>query len=337
MKAENKDPFPMLNSYSAKPSILVVDDIPENIDALKETLKNNYIVRPALNGALALKIAASDPKPDLILLDIMMPGMDGYEVMRHLRADDRTHGIPVIFVTAATDMESELKSIELGAVDYITKPFNPAIVRARVNTHLELRKARKKLEEQNQELKVKTELLEKLAKIDSLTGIPNRRHFDEMLEIEWSRALRNKSPLSLIVADIDHFKRFNDYYGHIDGDKCLCAVAQCLSSLLQRPADMMARYGGEEFVAILPLTDARGAALLAENWRAGVEELFIRHNKSDVADHVTLSIGYATLVPTRELVPYYLVGVADEMMYQAKDSGRNRVCGKELPPLDSGK
>lgn len=323
----------MLTSGFAKASILVVDDIPENIDALKETLKNNYIVRPALNGTLALKIAAADPQPNLILLDIMMPEMDGYEVMRRLRADDRTRGIPVIFVTAATDMESELKGIELGAVDYITKPFNPAIVRARVNTHLELRKARIRLEEQNQELKAKTELLEKLAKIDSLTGISNRRHFDEMLEVEWSRGLRNSSPLSLIVADIDYFKKFNDYYGHVDGDKCLCAVAQCLSSLLQRPTDMMARYGGEEFVAILPVTDVKGAALLAENWRAGVDELFIRHKKSDVADHVTLSVGYATMVPARELVPYYLVGIADEMMYRAKDSGRNRVCGRDIPPI----
>jgi len=323
----------MLNSAHAKPSILVVDDTPENIDVLKEALKKDYIVRPALDGATALKIASADPKPDLILLDIRMPGMDGYEVIRRLQADANTREIPVIFVTAASDIESELKGFELGAVDYITKPLSPAIVRARVCIHLELHDARKKLEKQNQDLKTQTDLLEKIVHLDSLTNISNRRHFDEMLEIEWSRGLRNKTPLSVIVADIDYFKGFNDHYGHVEGDRCLCSVAQCLSSLLQRPTDMVARYGGEEFVAILPVTDIKGAALLAENWRAGVEKLRIPHAVSGAADHVTISVGYATLIPAKDLVPYYLVGVADEMMYQAKESGRNLVCGKETPPF----
>lgn len=323
----------MLNSAPAKPSILVVDDTPDNIDVLKEALKKDYTVRPALDGATALKIASANPKPDLILLDIMMPGMDGYEVMRRLQADGNTREIPVIFVTAASGIESELKGFELGAVDYITKPFNPVVVRARVSTHLELHDARKKLEKQNQYLKTQTDLLEKIVHLDSLTNISNRRCFDKMLEIEWSRALRNKTPLSVIVADIDYFKGYNDHYGHIEGDQCLCSVARCLSSLLQRPTDMVARYGGEEFVAILPATDIKGAALLAENWRAGVEKLRIPHASSGVADHVTISVGYATLVPTRDLVPYYLVGVADEMMYRAKGSGRNLICGKETPPF----
>ncbi|MDH4284682.1 MAG: response regulator, partial [Gallionellaceae bacterium] len=145
-----------------KPSILIVDDTPANIDVLKETLKNDYIVRPALNGALALKIAAADPRPDLILLDIMMPEMDGYEVLRHLQADETTRGIPVIFVTAVSEMEGELKGLELGAVDYITKPINPPIVRARVNTHLALRDARVKLEEQNSKLNQERELTENI-------------------------------------------------------------------------------------------------------------------------------------------------------------------------------
>ncbi len=323
----------MLNSAHAKPSILVVDDTPDNIDVLKEALKRDYTVRPALDGATALKIALSDPKPDLILLDIMMPGMDGYEVIRRLQADDNTREIPVIFVTAVSDIESELKGFELGAVDYITKPFSPAIVRTRVSTHLELHDVRKKLKKQNQELKAQTDLLERIAHLDSLTGISNRRHFDKMLEVEWSLALRNKTSLSIIVADIDYFKGYNDHYGHIEGDQCLCSVAQCLSSLLQRPTDMVARYGGEEFVAIIPVTDIKGASLLAENWRTGVEGLRLPHAVSAVADHVTISVGYATLVPTRDLVPYYLVGVADEMMYHAKESGRNMVCGKEIPPF----
>ena len=193
----------MLNQAHKKSSILVVDDTPDNIDILKEALKKDYIVRPALDGATALKIASADPKPDLILLDIMMPGMDGYEVLRRLRADHNTRQIPVIFVTSASDIESELKGLELGAVDYIVKPFNPVIVRARVRTHLELCDAKKKLERQNLELKAKTDLLEEIVNLDSLTGISNRRHFDKVLDVEWSRALRNKLPLSIIVADID--------------------------------------------------------------------------------------------------------------------------------------
>ena len=310
-----------------------MDDTPDNIDVLKEALKKDYIVRPALDGATALKIASTDPKPDLILLDIMMPGMDGYEVLRRLRAGRNTRQIPVIFVTSASDIESELKGFELGAVDYIVKPFNPVIVRARVRTHLELCDAKKKLERQNLELKAKTDLLEEIVNLDSLTGISNRRHFDKVLEVEWGRALRNKLPLSIIVADIDYFKQFNDCYGHIAGDMCLCSVAQCLSSSLQRPTDMVARYGGEEFVAILPETDMKGTALLAENWRAGVAELRIPHSVSTVADHVTISVGYATTIPTRDQVSYFLVGVADEMLYQSKEMGRNLTYGKEIPPF----
>lgn len=323
----------MLNPTPAKPSILVVDDTPENIDVLIGALKIDYTIRPALDGVTALKIASSDPKPDLILLDIMMPKMDGYEVMRRLQMDDNTRQIPVIFVTAASDIESELKGFKLGAVDYITKPFSSAIVRARVGTHLELHDARKKLEKQNQELKTKSELLEKIANLDSLTGISNRRYFDEALEIEWSRAMRNNAPLSIIVADIDYFKGFNDHYGHIEGDKCLCLVAQCLSSSLQRPTDIVARYGGEEFVAILSGTDMKGAELLAENWRTSVEKLRIPHAASAASDFVTISVGHATMVPGRDQVPYYLVGVADEMLYQSKEMGRNQISGRKIPPF----
>ena len=323
----------MLSPSSHKPSILVVDDTPDNIDILKDALKRDYIVRPALDGATALKIASADPKPDLILLDIMMPKMDGYEVMRRLQADEDTRQIPVIFVTAISDIESELKGFGLGAVDYITKPFNPVIVRARVGTHLELREARRKLERQNRELQDKSDLLEEIVNLDSLTGISNRRHFDQVLEVEWSRAMRNNVTLSLLVADIDYFKKFNDRYGHVEGDKCLRSVAQCLSSLLQRPTDMAARYGGEEFVAILPDTDMKGAAQLAENWRAGVAQLRIPHDVSSVADHVTISVGYASITPAREQNSYFLVGVADEMLYQSKEKGRNLTCGKEIPPF----
>ena len=164
----------MPNPAKQKPSILIVDDTPENIDVLKETLKNDYIVRPALSGKSALKIAAAEPRPDLILLDIMMPEMDGYEVIRHLQAGEGTREIPVIFVTAIAEMEGELKGLELGAVDYITKPINPPIVRARIHTHLALREAKVKLEEQNQVLLHERELVE-----DIITSMRSTKSFDD--------------------------------------------------------------------------------------------------------------------------------------------------------------
>ncbi|NVZ08840.1 PleD family two-component system response regulator [Allochromatium humboldtianum] len=293
------------------PSILIVDDMPANIRVLADTLKSDYRVRVATSGAKALEIAAGSPPPDLILLDVMMPEMDGYEVCRRLKDDPRTSTIPIIFVTAKDEAEEEAHGLGLGAVDYIAKPFHLPIVRARVRTHVNLKR--------------KTDLLDSLASLDGLTHIPNRRRFDEALKLEWARAAREGTSLAVAMLDVDYFKPYNDHYGHGRGDECLRRVADALSARLQRPADLAARYGGEEFVLLLPDTDAAGALALAESCRAAVSALCIPHDYSAAADHVTLSIGVAATQPPSDGASL-LLARADEALYRAKSEGRNRVC-----------
>ena len=297
-------------------SILIVDDEPVNIHALATLLKDEYLVRVANSGEKVLEILfeSAQKQPDLILLDIQMPGIDGYEVCRRIKADPATNGIAIIFVTARDSASDEEYGLNLGAVDYIVKPFNPAIVRARVRTHMNL--------------KYKSNLLEKYALLDGLTGIPNRRSFDELYEKELRRCMRDGLPLSIVMMDIDNFKHFNDNYGHGAGDQCLQKVAQALSSVASRPGDQICRYGGEEFVAILPDTDSSGALKVAEQLRAGVEGLSIRHEYSDASSVVTLSLGVATFEPGArvELEHESLLVCADDALYQAKRQGRNRVC-----------
>ena len=303
--------MPSPDTEELLPSILIVDDLPANIRVLADTLKSDYRVRVATSGHKALEVAASDPPPDLILLDVMMPELDGYEVCRRLKDDPRTSAIPVIFVTAKDEAEEEAHGLVLGAVDYITKPFHLPIVRARVRTHVNLKR--------------KTDLLDSLASLDGLTHIPNRRRFDEALKLEWARAAREGTPLALAMLDVDYFKPYNDHYGHGRGDECLRRVADALRTRLQRPADLVARYGGEEFVLLLPDTDAAGALSLAESCRAAVSALRIAHAYSAAADHVTLSVGVAAARPPDEGASL-LLARADEALYRAKSEGRNRVC-----------
>ena len=294
--------------------ILIIDDERSNIAFLMNLLKGDYKVVAALDGhkGLAMAAATGAQRPDLILLDVLMPGMDGYEVCERLKSDERTRHIPVIFVTAATDVADETRGFELGAVDYIAKPFHPPVVKARVRTHVEL--------------KVKSDLLDQLASVDGLMNIYNRRRFDEVLELEWGRAERSGTSLSLIMIDIDHFKRFNDRYGHAEGDLCLKEVAAALKGCVKRPTDLLARYGGEELVVLLPDTDAQGAGMLAETMREAVEALGIRHEDSSVGDEVTISVGVGCINwPWPVGTPMALVELADEMLYQSKGAGRNIV------------
>lgn len=292
-------------------SVLIVDDVPINIQVLAEALRTDYRVRIAANGAKALAIAVSDDPPDVILLDVMMPEMDGYEVCRRLKNAQETKDIPVIFVTAKSSSEDEALGLNLGAVDYITKPFSIPVVKARVRTHVQL--------------KARTEMLERLALVDGLTGIANRRSFDQSLEHEWKRASRNALPISVIMIDIDHFKLYNDNYGHGAGDICLQQVAGALRSVTQRPADLVARYGGEEFAALLPETNNQGAESIASAMREAVSNLKLPHEHSPVADHVTVSLGHATDIAQAAASPRSMVDAADGALYKAKESGRNRV------------
>jgi diguanylate cyclase (GGDEF)-like protein len=295
-----------------RPRILVVDDQPTNIQTLHQVLKEECDVSMATSGEQAIAFCQRRA-PDLVLLDIMMPGIDGYEVCRRLKADPATRDIPVIFVTSRDNVEDETRGLEVGAVDFITKPVSPPVVRARVRTHVALKR--------------QADLLRSLAFNDGLTGVANRRWFDERLQLEWLRCRRNRQPLALILIDLDHFKAYNDHYGHQAGDDCLRAVAQAMRARLGRPGDLLARYGGEEFVCLLPETPLEGARRKADDLGQVVEALQIAHACATTASHVTISRGVAATVPSVDQSPAELVQRADEMLYAAKRSGRNRSCG----------
>lgn len=290
-------------------TLLIVDDEKQNRTLLTELLQDDYQIILAKNGVQALERAQSH-LPDLILLDVLMPDMDGLAVIRALKAADTTRHIPVIFVSALDKPDDEERGLDLGAVDYVAKPFHPPIVRARVRNHLHAVHQRR--------------LLEQLALIDSLTEIPNRRRFAEVYEREWRRCMRNQRPLSLIVLDVDLFKRYNDTYGHAAGDVVLKRVASAIQSALKRPADFVARFGGEEFVVVLPDADAGNGWHLAEKIRLAVENEHIAYPESDVGPWLTVSLGGATQVPTGVEVDTRLFDEADRVLYQAKGSGRNR-------------
>ncbi|GAB6096235.1 hypothetical protein JCM14469_24880 [Desulfatiferula olefinivorans] len=297
-------------------TILVVDDVPENVDVLVTLLKSDHATMAAHDGEQALSIARKRPRPDLILLDVNMPGMDGFEVCRQLKDDEATCDIPVIFITAESEVADQIKGFEAGAVDYISKPIVPVIVKMRVKTQLEIKRNRDRLSA--------------LSTIDGLTGIPNRRRFDDILDREWNRCMRSGAFLSLILMDIDHFKLYNDHYGHQAGDLCLKKVASALSESCMRETDLVARYGGEEFVVILPETDHRGGTIVADRIRNNLTALSIPHAHSSAADHVTISQGLVTMVPHDDSTPHALVETADQCLYQAKEGGRNRVVGLTL-------
>ncbi|HET8709738.1 MAG TPA: diguanylate cyclase, partial [Spongiibacteraceae bacterium] len=233
---------------SRRPRILVVDDQVINVRLLHELFKDDCDVLMATSGQLALSVCSAQ-LPDLVLLDVMMPDIDGHEVCRLLKLDPATRDIPVIFITGQHGEEDEVAGFALGAVDFISKPINPIIVRARVHTHLLL--------------KLQSDKIRSMAMSDGLTGIANRRKFDGEAERCWRHCLRELLPLSIFMIDVDYFKRYNDRYGHQNGDNCLHAIAQTLHSILQRPYDVAARYGGEEFACVLGHTDARGAEKIA--------------------------------------------------------------------------
>ena len=301
------------------PRLLVVDDQPANIQALYQVFSADHQVLMATNGEQALKLAATQ-HPDLVLLDVVMPGIDGHEVYRRLQADEATRDIPVIFVTAQSDEESEARGLELGAVDFISKPVNPTVVRARVKTHLML--------------KAQSDLLRQWVYIDGLTEVRNRRYFEERLVTEWGRAARNGSELSVLMIDVDFFKRYNDHYGHQAGDECLRRVAQALGAALRRPGDVLARYGGEEFVCILPETPLEGAMALARQLGLAVEALAIEHSQSGVAPHLTVSVGACSKIRDLPDQAPALVRGADAQLYLAKSRGRRQVAGAPMTAAD---
>jgi diguanylate cyclase (GGDEF)-like protein len=296
--------------FVGRTSILVVEDDSTIQALITAVLALTYDVRAVSNGAEALEAAVTG-QFDLVLLDVGLPDMDGFSVCRQIKNDSRCRDLPVIFLTSRNSAQDEVNGLEAGGIDYIAKPINPAVLRARVNNHAELKHSR--------------DALSMLARMDGLTGLPNRRTFDDILDREWRRLARTNSPLSLIMFDVDHFKLFNDTYGHGGGDVCLKRVGESAVGALQRPADVIARYGGEEFAAILPDTTEAGAAAVAEEIRAGVAALNIEHEASPTARHVSVSLGFATSIPRLDLQPESLIESADRALYAAKAGGRNRV------------
>jgi diguanylate cyclase (GGDEF)-like protein len=304
--------MPMQNT---KPNVLIVDDEKSNLKILSEILKEEANVLIAKNGVQAVA-KAKQLRPTLILLDVVMPEMDGFAVITALKNDERTHSIPVIFVTGLRDVDNEEKGFSLGACDYIQKPFHASIVKARVKLHLQLAR--------------QCQLLEKLANIDPLTSLANRRKFDQVLELEWLSAKRDKSTLSILMIDIDFFKPYNDNYGHPAGDGIIVHVAQTLREQFGRPRDFVGRYGGEEFVVILPNTPGDSVLEKMQRCCVAVSEMALKHEYSSVDSVITISAGGISCLASLDITAKQAVEAADANLYLAKGSGRNQAKWQEL-------
>lgn len=311
-------------SVDQRGTILIVDDEQVVFESLELFLEDKHDLIYADNGSSGL-VKARTERVDLILLDIGMPDINGYELCRMLKSDPQTEDVPVIFLTAFSSPSDEAMGLEAGAVDYIAKPINPPIVRARVDTHIAL--------------KMQRDYLEVLVRQDALTMLINRRGLDELLSREWRRAARARKPISMIMIDIDSFKLFNDNYGHMAGDQCLKQVSTCLASVIHRGGDYLVRYGGEEFAVLLTDTPFEFLELMCERLRAAVEALMIPHASSIVKNVVTISVGGASIIPMHTESPSKLLIEADRMLYQVKNAGRNGVQvtdlggGTEAPPV----
>ncbi|HEY9822482.1 MAG TPA: PleD family two-component system response regulator [Candidatus Sericytochromatia bacterium] len=334
--------------YSGQGTILIVDDSPTNVGVLFDFLTNaGFKVLMAQDGETAL-LKANGDSPDVILLDIIMPGIDGFETCRRLKANQSTQDIPVIFMTALSQTSVVVKGFQLGAVDFITKPTQQEIVLARVISHLTIQKLQHSLQEQNMQLQQEiqqrhlaeaalqkaNEELQRLATLDGLTQIANRRRFDECMSKAWSILVREQLPLSLLLCDVDFFKRYNDSKGHQAGDECLQQVAQAMKHCVKRPADLVARYGGEEFVVILPNTNGEGALKVAEDIRLAVKALALVHPQSPISQYITLSLGVSCTIPCQKSCPEKLIAAADGALYRAKETGRDRSVYIGLTPTE---
>ena len=301
--AENNDKY----------TILITDDGKTNLDILGSILSPTYNIILSRSGPRALELAR-EYKPDLILLDVLMPEMSGFEVITKLKESDATSRIPVIFITGLTGAEDEEKGFFLGAVDYIAKPFNKSIVKARVNTHIKIIDQMRTIEQ--------------IGLIDPLTKISNRRGFENRLSAEWGKASREQKSISIMMMDIDKFKFYNDTYGHQQGDMVLKAFADIASGAIKRSSDFIARWGGEEFVILLPGTDIEGSSEVAERVRNDVAEAVIP-TEDGQNTRITVSIGVASIVPKLESSTSVFIKKADQALYKAKESGRNRVVKSE--------
>lgn len=325
------------------PVILVADDDNTIRKMLRKVMeKEGYRVVEVTNGQQCLD-AYETVKPDIVLLDAVMPEMDGFTCCKQLLQIARNNLIlalanldtdsglgstviskiwertPILMITSLNDEESVDRAFEAGATDYITKPIHWAVLRQRLRRLLQQAQVYKQLEAANL-------ALQQLANVDGLTGLANRRRFDNYLNTQWINLAQEGAPMSLILCDIDCFKFYNDQYGHPAGDVCLQKVGNILNTKAEKHRDLVARYGGEEFAVIMPYTHAAGAFHVATSMHAGVSNLRIVHEKSIVSQYVTLSMGVATIIPSWESAPSDLIAAADKALYQAKAEGRNRIC-----------
>ena len=275
-------------------------------DALKDE-GHNIVV--ATRGELAIELANAAGQPDLILLDIMMPGMDGYEVCQALKANEHTRHIPIIFVTAMSAEEDETRGLALGAVDYITKPFSIPIVKARVQAHLELKRNR--------------DTLIRLSSMDELTGLPNRRQFDIQLYREWHRAYRHSDPFSMVMLEFDHFEQYRQEYGQQQTNEALRTIATALSTIKRRAIDYLARYTEGRFTFIMPATDLDGALYVTRRLEKSIAELALPFGVSPISDQITFSMGVVTTIPIATVKVQYIIESVEGMLKQAQDEGGN--------------
>ncbi len=302
--------------------ILLVEDSPPLRQIMSSYIKRaGHLPLIAESGEAALQMIESE-RVDLVIMDVEMPGLNGFETTRLMRESLGGHWVPIIFVTGVTDDASFQQGIEAGGDDYMAKPVNPIILTAKIRAFERITEMQNQLERLNVEL-------ESLSQRDGLTELFNRRYFEEVAEREWQVCVRAHQPISVLMMDVDHFKPYNDFYGHQAGDSCLKLVASTLDRSLQRPADLLARYGGEEFIALLPGTDEIGAMTVAENLRKAVAALAIEHAHSGASTHVTVSIGVATTLHITGLNLKKLVSLADKALYRAKEEGRNRAVAEE--------
>jgi len=303
--------------------ILLVDDTKTErliLTAYLEKLQHQVI--HAENGHQAIELFKSE-KPDLLLMDVIMPEMDGHEAARIIRNDESVW-VPIIFLSGRVAADDIVAGIEAGGDDYLTKPVDYRILQAKMTAMQRIAEMRGRLLDVSNELESANAELKKLVNIDGLTGLANRRYMDKYLKVEISRSIRSGNPLSVILCDVDFFKKYNDNYGHLKGDDCLKEVATALATACKRTPDLMARYGGEEFAAILPDTSQENAGMVAEGMRLAVQTLNIEHSESPVGQ-VTVSIGVFGCIPERKDEADSMLQKADEALYVAKETGRNQV------------
>ncbi|GAB1263504.1 diguanylate cyclase [Aurantivibrio infirmus] len=278
----------------------------------------------AESGEEALQLIETTPV-DLVIMDVEMPGLNGFETTSLMRETFGSHWVPIIFVTGMSDAASFHEGIEAGGDDYMTKPISLVVLKAKLRALERITAMQHKLHRLNEEL-------QHLSQNDGLTELYNRRAFEEIAEKQWQVITRAHNPVSVLMIDVDHFKTYNDYYGHHAGDDCLKKVAQILKQTLHRPADILARYGGEEFIALLPDTDLSGAKVVADALRTAIEDAGIPHERSNHSEFVTVSIGGASADHTTGLPRQELGKEADKALYEAKDSGRNCTKVRQIAP-----